>query len=93
MAKNLLEVAFTAFLLTVGVAAMAQGLGHTWFMRGSIVGIDYHGPVVCVGRADGAEGGQVFDAYRSAPAHLGWRHTLHLRKKLGELCSNRSGSR
>lgn len=42
----------------------AQGIGHKWFMRGSIVGADKDGTIVCVGKADGAEVGQVLDVYR-----------------------------
>lgn len=51
-------------LLSAGPAA-AQGIGHTWFMRGSIVGADEFGPVVCNGKTDGADVGQVLEAYRN----------------------------
>lgn len=82
MARVHVTMAFATSLLAAGVPASAQGIGHTWFMRGSIVGIDYRGPVVCIGRADGAEAGQVLDVYRPAPAYLGRRHTSQYRKKL-----------
>ena len=44
--------------------ALATGIGHSFFMRGSIVGTDTTGTVVCVGKADGAIVGQVLDVYR-----------------------------
>jgi|TARA_R110000782_G_scaffold259575_1_gene350208 hypothetical protein len=51
-------------LLSAGPAG-AQGIGHTWFMRGSIVGADESGPVVCIGKTDGADVGQVLEVYRN----------------------------
>lgn len=44
--------------------AFAQGIGHSFFMRGSVVGTDATGTVVCVGKSDGAKVGQVLDVYR-----------------------------
>jgi hypothetical protein len=43
---------------------LGQGIGHSFFMRGSIVGEDTTGTVVCVGKADGATVGQVLEVYR-----------------------------
>lgn len=55
-----------AGLAMLGAApAFAAGIGHSLFMRGSIVGIDTTGPVVCVGKADGATVGQVLHVYRT----------------------------
>lgn len=59
-----------AGLAMVGAApTFAQGIGHRFFMRGSIVGKDATGPVVCIGKADGATVGQLLMVYRmeSAP--------------------------
>ena len=50
--------------LISAIPAAAQGMGHSWFMRGSIVGADKTGQVVCIGKADGAEVGQVLQVYR-----------------------------
>lgn len=44
---------------------VAQGIGHTFFMRGSIVEIDSTGPVICIGKADGAQVGQTLEVYRA----------------------------
>lgn len=55
--------------------ALAQGIGHSLFMRGSIVDSDATGMVVCIGKADGATVGQVLDVYRvktlPGPAYKG----------------------
>lgn len=54
-----------AGLALLGTSPLAaQGVGHTFFMRGSIVGADATGTVVCIGRADGAEVGQTLEVYR-----------------------------
>lgn len=64
----LLKKKFTiamAGLAMLGTApAFATGIGHSFFMRGSIVGTDTTGTVVCVGKADGATVGQVLEVYR-----------------------------
>lgn len=44
--------------------ALAQGIGHKFFMRGSIVDTDAAGPVICIGKADGATVGQTLEVYR-----------------------------
>lgn len=82
MAKIRMKVAFAASLFTASAPVSAQGIAHTWFMRGSIVGIDFRGPVVCIGRVDGAEAGQVLEVYRPAPVYLRRRGSNHYRKKL-----------
>lgn len=54
-----------AGLATLGAApTFAQGIGHSFFMRGTIVGQDTNGTVVCIGKADGAEVGQTLEVYR-----------------------------
>ncbi|MCW3837315.1 hypothetical protein ACFQ1E_13940 [Sphingomonas canadensis] len=55
-----------ALLATVPAATFAQetprphspGIGHTFFMRGSVVHADGTQVIVCIGRADGAQPGQ-----------------------------------
>lgn len=60
---------------------LAAGIGHSVFMRGSIVATDATGPVVCIGRADGAKAGQVFEVYRvvthPGPANKGVASMYH----------------
>lgn len=48
---------------------LAQGLGHTFFMRGSIVGTDARGKIICLGKADGASEGEVLEVYRVTPSN------------------------
>lgn len=43
---------------------IAQGMGHTWIMRGQIVALDKGSAVLCVGKADGARPAQILDVYR-----------------------------
>jgi hypothetical protein len=57
-------IAAIAGATLLATPAIAQGIGHTWFMRGSIVGTDKTGTVICIGKADGAEVGQTLDVYR-----------------------------
>jgi len=38
-------------------------------MRGHVVAMESAGPVVCIGRADGAQPGQVLDVYRVEYRH------------------------
>ena len=82
MPKFHMKVAFAASRFAASAPVSAQGIVHSWFMRGSIVGIDYRGPIVCIGRVDGAEAGQVLEVYRPAPVYLRRRGANHYRKKL-----------
>jgi hypothetical protein len=65
MLKKSVVAALAGITMLGAVPAMAQGIGHTWFMRGSIVGTDKTGTVVCIGKADGAEVGQTLEVYRT----------------------------
>ena len=62
---------FTPLLIGAALLAatpvVAQGIGHTFFMRGQVVAMEPSGTVICIGRADGAQPGQVLDVYRSEP--------------------------
>lgn len=64
MVKKSLMVALAGISMLSAVPAFAQGIGHTFFMRGSVVGKDAQGTIVCIGKADGAEVGQVLEVYR-----------------------------
>lgn len=64
MLRRTMLASLAAAALITSVNAHAQGIGHTFFMRGSIVANDSSGTVVCIGRADGAEVGQTLDVYR-----------------------------
>ena len=49
-------------------SANAQGLAHSFFMRGQVVEADAQGIVLCVGKKDGAKAGQVLNVVRITPA-------------------------
>lgn len=67
MVRKTLMVALAGISMLAAVPAMAQGIGHSLFMRGSIVDTGSNGTVVCIGKADGAEVGQVLEVYRNVP--------------------------
>lgn len=64
MIKRSMMIALAGLSMLAASPVSAQGIGHTFFMRGSIVGTDSAGTVVCIGRADGAEVGQTLEVYR-----------------------------
>ena len=64
MVRKTLMVALAGISMLAAVPAMAQGIGHSLFMRGSIVDTGSNGTVVCIGKADGAEVGQKLEVYR-----------------------------
>lgn len=66
MKRATLALAATISLLSA-VPALAQGIGHTFFMRGTIVDTGANGTVVCIGREDGAQVGQTLEVYRAVP--------------------------
>lgn len=57
-------IAVTALFAVGASPVLAQGIGHTFFMRGSIIAADRNGTVVCIGRADGAKAGQTLEVYK-----------------------------
>ncbi|HEX8412952.1 MAG TPA: hypothetical protein VF637_03585 [Sphingomicrobium sp.] len=61
-----IAVALLASLVvaTFQPAIAAPGIKHTFFMRGSVVNVD-GGVVVCVGKIDGAQNGQILNVYRN----------------------------
>lgn len=62
--KKKITIALAGLAMLGATPTFAQGIGHSFFMRGSIVGKDSTGTVVCVGKADGATVGQVLEVYR-----------------------------
>ncbi len=63
--KTKISFAIASIAMLAAVPAAAAGIGHSWFMRGSIVAEDASGKVVCIGSDDGATVGQVLDVYRT----------------------------
>lgn len=62
--KTKIGLVIASLAMLSAVPAAAAGVGHSWFMRGSIVAEDAAGKVVCIGSDDGATVGQILDAYR-----------------------------
>lgn len=60
------SVATMAIAITsaLPVPAVAQGIGHGFFMRGQVVAMTADIATVCVGRADGARPGQILKVVR-----------------------------
>ncbi|MBC7504209.1 MAG: hypothetical protein H7267_00525 [Sandarakinorhabdus sp.] len=53
-----------AFPVAIPTAASAAGIGHSFFMRGSVVRMENGTSTVCIGKTDGARVGQVLDVVR-----------------------------
>lgn len=64
MIKKSLLAAAAGITMLSATPVLAQGIGHSLFMRGSIVGQDAQGTIVCIGKSDGAEVGQTLEVYR-----------------------------
>lgn len=52
-------------MATTQPAAASPGIGHTFFMRGSVVSTTGGQIVICIGRVDGAQAGQVLKVFRT----------------------------
>lgn len=63
--KTKISLAIASIAMLGAVPAAAAGIGHSFFMRGSIVADEPEGKVVCIGSEDGATVGQVLDVYRT----------------------------
>lgn len=81
MFKTKIALAMAGIAMLASVPAAAAGIGHTLFMRGSIVAEQTEGKVVCIGSEDGATVGQVLDVYRvvqhPGPSGKGAGPTFH----------------
>ena len=66
LTKRTFAAALVMLALPVAIptAATAAGIGHSFFMRGSVVGMENGTPTICIGKADGAKVGQVLDVVR-----------------------------
>jgi hypothetical protein len=64
MIKKSIMISLAGISMLAASPLFAQGIGHSFFMRGSIVGTDPKGTVICIGKADGAEVGQSLEVYR-----------------------------
>ncbi|CAH0498975.1 hypothetical protein [Novosphingobium sp. CECT 9465] len=62
--KTKISLAIASIAMLGAVPVAAASVGHSWFMRGSIVGEQAEGKVVCIGSEDGATVGQILDAYK-----------------------------
>lgn len=69
MTKSLSIAAAASLLLLGSTSLVAQGIGHSFFMRGKIVRMDAGGTVACLGKADGAQVGQILEVYHATPRH------------------------
>ena len=87
--KISLAIASAAMLGTA--PAFASGIGHSFFMRGSIVAEQAQGKVVCIGSEDGATVGQVLEVYRAVfhpgPSGKGFGPPFH-REPVGHVRIN-----
>lgn len=86
MRKLFSPVLIGAALFTAS-PVLAQGLAHTWIMRGQVVAVERTGLIVCIGKNDGAEPGQVLDVYRVTTHPRGPRSRLpsYKRVKVGSV--------
>jgi hypothetical protein len=63
LSKKNLMFALAGCAALFGTPALATNIGHSFFMRGSIVAEDATGTVVCIGKEDGARVGQVLTVF------------------------------
>jgi hypothetical protein len=80
LASSLALASMSPFATSVA----AQGLQHTFLMRGQVVDVGGDGLVVCIGREDGAQPGQVLDVVRVS-ADPGPRARTFRRDKVGQI--------
>lgn len=76
--------------LFAATPVLAQGIGHTWIMRGQVIEVEPSGLVICLGRNDGAQPGQVLDVYRAKYHPHGNKSNLpnYTRVKVGSVTIN-----
>jgi hypothetical protein len=63
MLRTKISIAIGSAVLTAASASAAD-IGHSFFMKGSIIAEQAEGKVVCIGSKDGATVGQVLAVYR-----------------------------
>ncbi|GGI68896.1 hypothetical protein GCM10007973_02490 [Polymorphobacter multimanifer] len=88
--KTFFAASLLAATLFMAQPALAQGMGHTFIMRGQVVGMTDGKPVVCIGKADGAKVGQVLDTYRVTYTPGSSKSTIspYRREKVGQVTIN-----
>ncbi|WP_371422561.1 hypothetical protein [Tardiphaga sp.] len=89
MIKKSVMIALAGMSLFGAAPVSAQGIGHSFFMRGSIVESSANSTVVCIGKADGAEVGQTLEVYRvvnhPGPASSKGAGTPFHRQRIGKV--------
>lgn len=65
MNSKLLGFVAAGLFMAATPAVHAQGLGHTWIMRGQVVQMANGEAVLCIGKADGAKPGQTLIVARA----------------------------
>lgn len=77
------------FAVMAQPAGQSPGIGHSFFMRGSIVNVEGSTLVVCVGKLHGAEAGQVLKVYRNVEHPHGQKGPMiFMRKDVGTVRIN-----
>lgn len=69
MWRHLRIGATIGLLLVSSIPLLARGIGHTFFMQGEIIRMDEGGMVACLGKADGAQVGQILEVYHASGRH------------------------
>ncbi|MDX3910609.1 MAG: hypothetical protein QHC67_12435 [Sphingobium sp.] len=69
MRRHLGVGAVIGLFLLGSAPLLAQGIGHSFFMRGKIVRMDAGCTVACLGKANGAQVGQILEVYHATPRH------------------------
>lgn len=85
MIRKSVIAALAGVAMLSATPVLAQGIGHSFFMKGSIVANDSNGTVVCIGKADGAEVGQTLTVYRVKTASGGKGAQAFRRDRVGQV--------
>ena len=90
--KRMFAAALIILALPVAIptAATAAGMGHTFIMRGSVVGMTDGKATICIGKADGAKVGQTLEVVRveTLPFPGGKSGTTFRRRDVGSVQIN-----
>lgn len=76
------------FQLALPTSAVAQGIGHSLFMRGSVVDMTGETATICVGKADGAAAGQTLTVVRVTTVPGGKGVQIFRRTNVGSIRIN-----
>lgn len=75
--------------VTLVAPAYAQGIGHTFIMRGTVVDMTRGVVTVCIGRADGAQVGQTLSVVRISSIGAAGKTLSFRRQDIGSLTISR----